>query len=1533
MKKITVLFSLALGLFSMSKADAQAGAYAFAASSGSFTPITGGTDVNSIEADDAVSPSIPIGFTFNFDGVDYTDVVACSNGFISFASGASSSTTNDLDNTSAVRRPLLAPLWDDLDGSATGGSTAAYVVTGTAPNRVFTFEFLNWEWRFGSSDPVVSFQVKLYETTNVVEYVYRSETGTPNTPSASIGISGVSTFLSLDGTGATPNASNTTETTSLSTVPADGQVYSFTPPSCPAPTALAASNVSSTGADIGWTTGGAANWNLEYGPAGFTPGSGTLMTNVTNPLSLSMLTANTDYDVYVQDSCGAGDVSAWSSVSFTTPCGTYTPVYTESFSSFVPTCWEEAGDGTPSAGPSSLGTGKWTSDGFLNSGTTGAARIEMWLTGDKEWLISPEFDLSGMTAWELSFDVGVTTYSGSNSATLDSDDEIILLISEDNGTTWDTLEIFNATNSPSNTGETRLYNLSSYTSSAKFAFWANEGATYGGVDLNFYLDNFDIHQLPACPAPTALAASNVSSTGADISWTTGGAANWNLEYGPAGFTPGTGTMVVNTAKPYNITGLTAGTSYDVYVQDSCGVGAVSNWTSLSFTTAYGPHPFPLMEDFEDNTLFFENESSSDVAWALSTTLAHGGTQSMHNAYSASDENILHETGILDLSVATTPVIEFWHIAKTEGTYDECYVQISTDGGATYTNLPSSAYTGSGAYSTYFHEDSYADWGTGTETPDNSWWKKESFDLSAYNVANVRFRFVLESDGSGQRDGWYIDDIHIFEPACADPSNLTVTGLTDTVAVLGWTTGGATNWNVEFGPAGFTPGTGYLITNAFNPLTIDTLSPNTAYEFYVQDSCAVGNVSNWVGPFGFQTNIETCNSLQPVTLPFVEDFETINDSIVGTGNVYCGTDKAWAFYTDDNAFGRLTIGTFAPENNGGNGAAFLDVHTSGSVVANELVLTLDMSNYTLTDNVFLSFDFADWGDENHSGDRVWVRGSDTDSWIEVYDWSGRVTNNWLSVDQGVFVAEVLGDNSQMFSTTFQVKFGQEDNYPYNSDGLGIDNIKLEIISCPRPTDLAEVYQSQDSVVINWNAGAIETSWDIEYGEIGFTQGSGTMVVAADTIDTIAGLNLGAVYEFYVRANCGGGDESDWVGPLFVATPVLNDTTCDAIFVAPNTDFSARVFSNIGATLQANESALPGSQYNTVWFKTVIPTSGHLLIATCGSDFNSVVGAYAHDTIICDSMETFGQIAYNSSNFSVCGQSSRGSVEICGATAGDTVMFYVGGSSSTQSGLINLIVSDYSLDGYAGEGPATPLSVCAGDTVDLWSNLTGQLTNLGDWEYPSNSSAIVDDTTVNTGAFSLTGNEVYYIVSNTCDADTATVAINAATQTNTGSAISNFQACSNGDVFLFDGLTGTVDAGGVWNDNTGTGLLNGNRFIADGLPNGPYQFTYVVDNGICPVASTQITVNLVDCTNITEGEATTFGVYPNPNDGTFFITNGKNESNIVMEVIDVQGKVIYSNTYVMAAGAQQEVSLGNVESGVYLVRVVTNNQVFNSNVIVK
>ncbi|MEI6408536.1 MAG: fibronectin type III domain-containing protein [Bacteroidota bacterium] len=217
--------------------SALASAYTFSATSGTFTPLTGATDVNTIEADDVVSASLPIGFSFTFEGTSYTNVKASSNGWLSFnpLAGSVNSGTGNATSADVTNLPLLAPLWDDIDGRATGGSTASYLTTGTAPNRVFTFEWLNWEWDYLSTNPVISFQVKLYETTNRVEFVYRQESAAVNntglSPGASIGIMTSSTnYKMLDGTGATPNALNATFTTNLLTKPATGQIYRFDKP-------------------------------------------------------------------------------------------------------------------------------------------------------------------------------------------------------------------------------------------------------------------------------------------------------------------------------------------------------------------------------------------------------------------------------------------------------------------------------------------------------------------------------------------------------------------------------------------------------------------------------------------------------------------------------------------------------------------------------------------------------------------------------------------------------------------------------------------------------------------------------------------------------------------------------------------------------------------------------------------------------------------------------------------------------------------------------------------------------------------------------------------------------------------------------------------------------------------------------------------------------------------------------------------------------------------------------------------------------
>jgi len=331
MKRKILLTFFGLCVFT-SMMNAQLSTYSFSAVSGTFTPVSGGTTVAAVQADDAVSGAIPIGFNFVFNGITYTNVYASSNGFLSFNAATGSATANNLPASGAATRPLLAPLWDDLEGT---GHSASYITTGSAGSRVFTFEWLDWEWRYPATVPVISFQVKLYETTNAIEFIYRQEAGAVNATGigsigASIGIAAVGTgtgnFISLNNSSTSPTPSLTTETSNITTKPATGQIYRFVvaPSTPPAPTQAAGVPTCLGGSQI--TVTGTPPANVNWYWQGTNPNGTSMTQDYTTPYTAF---ANGTYYLRAYDSVTALWSTASSSVVISNfPVSTTPPVPT-----------------------------------------------------------------------------------------------------------------------------------------------------------------------------------------------------------------------------------------------------------------------------------------------------------------------------------------------------------------------------------------------------------------------------------------------------------------------------------------------------------------------------------------------------------------------------------------------------------------------------------------------------------------------------------------------------------------------------------------------------------------------------------------------------------------------------------------------------------------------------------------------------------------------------------------------------------------------------------------------------------------------------------------------------------------------------------------------------------------------------------------------------------------------------------------------------------------------------------------------------
>jgi len=113
----------------------------------------------------------------------------------------------------------------------------------------------------------------------------------------------------------------------------------------------------------------------------------------------------------------------------------------------------------------------------------------------------------------------------------------------------------------------------------------NEGFGYG--EIEDYM--ITIAPAPACPSPGLVSSITASSNSVALTWATScsSASSYDFEYGPVGFTLGLGTLVSNQTvtisapnASYTVTGLQAGTNYDIYYRANCG-SSTSAWSLTS----------------------------------------------------------------------------------------------------------------------------------------------------------------------------------------------------------------------------------------------------------------------------------------------------------------------------------------------------------------------------------------------------------------------------------------------------------------------------------------------------------------------------------------------------------------------------------------------------------------------------------------------------------------------------------------------------------------------------------------------------------------------------------------------------------------------------------------------------------------------------------------------------------------------------------------------------------------------------------------
>ena len=204
----------------------------------------------------------------------------------------------------------------------------------------------------------------------------------------------------------------------------------------------------------------------------------------------------------------------------------------------------------------------------------------------------------------------------------------------------------------------------------------------------------------------------------------------------------------------------------------------------------------------------------------------------------------------------------------------------------------------------------------------------------------------------------------------------------------------------------------------------------------------------------------------IALPFTENFDTVASLLVSSNKTGVEGLERFDFERPLGSRGRLrtNVGYGIPK----SGARCLNIDTRAYGAENNAVYaisTFNLSNFNIdSTDIRLDFSYKSHGNTSSTYDKLWVRGTDTSSWILFFDLGAEQGSAGDYVDvTTLHLRDSLRSNGQVFGASTQLRFGWDgtrstDNN-YYSDGFTIDDIRLyqiindlELVSSVSPSEI-------------------------------------------------------------------------------------------------------------------------------------------------------------------------------------------------------------------------------------------------------------------------------------------------------------------------------------------------------------------------------------------------------------------------------------------------------------------------------------------------
>ncbi|UOR04258.1 T9SS type A sorting domain-containing protein [Hymenobacter aerilatus] len=731
---------------------------------GTYTDLgTAGTVITTDNTDDANSAVQTIGFTFNYNGQSFTQFVLNTNGYLKLGSEAPSAalyfdgsqvtTGGPFNSTAATDVNLLVPFNTDWLGTPTTEYRVA--VTGTAPNRVCTVQWKDVKDKARATTATgttvldeqfatVSFQVKLYETTNNIEFTYGNATAGAGTDAAKYGAVGVKGSSNANGQLITLVKGSTTAWLNASpqdanypvansngfnfrktVLPATGATFRFrpTPPNDAAVVAIhTLSQLPIPSATPHVMQAVVQNLGLNT------------LTNV--PVTVAVTGANTFSNTKTVASLLPGQTTIVAFDAFTpTVTGTNTVTVTLPADGIIDnntlTTTQAVNNTTYSyatAGPAALSLG-----GLV---TTPQAFLARYTASTPRLLTSVNIDLEGgasavgRNVYAIVTDKAGRVLGRSDAYTIATSDigkyhafALTAPVVVGTQTTEFLVGLVQQSLAASATDTYFPLGVQRETPTRRATFFRltlGDNSAPADLAINNY-GKFMIEAVTTaatCLPPTALAATATAPTAASVSFTPpAGVSNFSVVYGPTGFDPATtaGTTVSATASPVALTGLTPSTAYQVYIRSACSATDQSVVVGpVAFTTPCTPPAplaaFPYNQNFDGVTApalpcgFTVVDANTDgFTWTNGTAAARSPANALtynfnnQSLTTAADDWVF--TPALSLTAAQQYLLSFYYRVGSATTPER--LEIKVGNAPTVAGMTTTIYTNNNLTATAF----------------------------------------------------------------------------------------------------------------------------------------------------------------------------------------------------------------------------------------------------------------------------------------------------------------------------------------------------------------------------------------------------------------------------------------------------------------------------------------------------------------------------------------------------------------------------------------------------------------------------------------------------------------------------------------------------------------------------------------------------------------------------------------------------------------------------------------------------------------